>query len=136
MHGRTIREDEVLKHALEVGSVEIGDIPENALITTGGGRLIEAVDHLLKGISDHLINGAPACGEIRLLVGVEVVVITVFLTNEVVHVAEPFRGGDGAAELAGLCEDQIDEGSIKGRQILRRFAGAADAGIALEQEGV
>lgn len=114
MHGRTIREDEVFKHAFEIGGVEIGDIPENALISTGSCRLIEAVDYLLKGISDYLIYGAPACGEICLLVGVEVVVITVFPTNEVVHIAEPFRGGDGAAELAGLCEDQIDERTVKG----------------------
>ena len=136
MHGRAIREDEVFKHALKIGSVEIGDVPEDTLITTGSGRLIEAVDYLLKGISDHLVDGAAACGQICLLIGVEVVVIAVFSTNEVVHVAEPFRGGDGAAELACLCEDQIDERPIKGRQIFWRFTGAADTGVALEQEWI
>ena len=136
LHGGAIRENEVLKHPLEIWAVEIGDVPEHALIPARRRRLIERIHHLLERVGDHLVNAAFAVGEVDGLIRVQIIVVAVLFADEVIHVAEPFRRGHCAAELGSQREHQIDECAGEGREILRRVAGAADGGVAAQQKGV
>ena len=136
LHGGSVRENEVLKHPLEIRAVEIGDVPEHALVSSGRRRLIERIHHLLERIGDHFVNAASALGEVDELVSVQIIVAAVLFADEIIHVAEPFRRGHCAAELRSQCEHQIDERAGEGREILRRVAGAANGGIAVQQKRV
>ena len=56
--------------------------------------------------------------------------------HEIIHVAQPFRRGHRAAELGSQREHQIDERAGEGREVLRRVAGAADGGVAVQQKWI
>lgn len=47
-----------------IGLVKVGDVPKHRLVAAGGGRLVQAVDYLLKGVGDDLVDGTPARGEV------------------------------------------------------------------------
>ena len=56
LHGRSVRKDELGEHAVEVRMIEVRDVPEDALIASGGCGLIERVDHLLEGMRERKEN--------------------------------------------------------------------------------
>ena len=93
-------------------------------------------EKLLERIGDHFVNAASAVGEIDGLVCVQIIVVAILFSDEVIHVAEPFRRGHCAAELRSQCEHQIDERAGEGCEVLRRVAGAANGGIAVQQKRV
>ena len=66
----------------------------------------------------------------------QIIVVAVLLANEIIHIRKPFRRRNCAAELACQSKNQVDEGAAEGSEIFRRLAGAADGGIALEQERI
>ena len=82
----TIREAEVLEEGLEIISVIITDIPEDRLIVTRAGRLIERINDLLEEIADDIINRTMFETEIHYLVGTFVIVLSIFLLDEIVHI--------------------------------------------------
>ena len=94
-----IREDEIAKHAIEIGMVIVSDVPEDGLEAACGGGLVEGIDDLLKDVGDDLVDGAMTVGIIDDFIGVQIVVISVFLADEVVEVEPYFRGGDSSKKL-------------------------------------
>jgi len=131
-----VREDKFPEHAVEVRLIEIRHIMEHGLIIPGGGGDIEGVDYLFKAVLNDLLYRAVAAGHIHNVVDVGIIVFAVVLTDKVIKVEEKFRGGTGACELGAYCENEINETSAEGIQILGGYRGSADSGKTLEKEGV
>lgn len=136
LHGCAVREDEVCEHAIKVGMVKVCDVPEHGLVAARRCRLIEAVHHLFEAISDDLINGAAAGRSIHHILCMAVIVIPVFLTDEIIQIGLPFGRGYSTAKLAGNRKYEIHKRAVESRQIPGCAAGAADAGVAVEQKRI
>ena len=128
-----VGEAELTEEAFEIITVVVGHIPEYGLEVARTGGLVDGIDHLLKAVGDHFVDSALAQGEIHHLVTVLIVVVTVFLTDEIVHVHEEFRGGAGAAEHAGDHEDHVDEAAAVRLEVRGGGGVAADAASAVQQ---
>ena len=120
---REIREDEVAKHRFEVVLVVDGDVPEGALVAARGSRLVDGIDDVLQVVGDVFFVGAQ-------------VVVAVILAREVVEVGEEFDGGDRPGKLRADGEDEIDERTAEGSEMLRCAGFAAEFGHAVAQEGI
>ena len=81
-----VREAEVLKEALEIEAVIVADVPENGLEVTCTGRLVKAINDLLEAVGDDLVNGTTTFTEIHYLIRTFVIILSVFLLNEIVHI--------------------------------------------------
>ena len=52
-----IGEDEIAEHRIEIVLIVNGNVPEYALIAARGGRLVDAVHHLLHVVGDFFAVG-------------------------------------------------------------------------------
>ncbi len=127
-----VGEAELTEETFEVVAVIVGHVPEHGLEVARTGGLVDGIDHLLKAVGDHFVDSALAQGEIHHLVAVLIVVVTVFLTDEIVHVHEEFRGGAGATEHAGDHEDHVDETAAVRLEVRGGGGVAADAASAVQ----
>ena len=131
-----VGETELTEEAFEVVAIVVGHIPEHRLEITCASGLVDGIDHLLETVGDHLVNGALPQGEIHHLVALFIVVVAVFLADEVVHVHQELRGGASTAEHAGDHEDHVDEAAAVGLEVRGCGGVATDAFRAVQQPRV
>lgn len=122
----TVREDKITEHAVKIRVVIVGAVPEDGLETARGGRLVEGIDDLLKDVGDDLVDGAMAVGVIDDFISVQIVVIAVFLADEVVEVEPYFRSRNGSKKLRRNGEYEIYKVTGKRRKMCRRFCAATN----------
>ena len=135
-----VGEVEVAEDRVEVVFIVIADVPEHSLIVAGTGRLVERVDDLLKAVGDDLVERALLQAEIHDIVGMGIVVLAVFLLNEIIHIHQELRCGAGAGEHAADHKHHVDE-SATAPTNLKSFCGgfinmAANARRAADEPGV
>ena len=104
-----VGEAEVAEDALEIGLVEIADIPEHGLVAAVSGRHVHGMDHLLEAVVDHLGKRALLDIVLNDLVEALQIVVAIVLADEVVQIDEELRSSHGAHELGGYGVHQIDE---------------------------
>ena len=81
-----IGEDEIAEHRIEIVLIVNGNIPKHALITARGGRLVDAVHHLLHMVGDFFA------------VGFQIIVAVVF-AGKVVEIGQKFHRCHRAGKL-------------------------------------
>ena len=91
-----IGENEIAEHRVEIVLVVNGNIPEYALIAACGGRLVDAVHHLL-----HMVGNFFA-------VGFQIVVAVVF-AGEVVEIGQKFHRRHRAGKLRADGKHEVDK---------------------------
>jgi len=133
---RAVGEAELAEEALEIVAVVIGHVPEHRLEVACARGLVDGVDHLLEAVGDHLVDGALAGGKVHHFVALQIVVVTVFLADEIVHVHQEFRGRAGTAEHTRNHKDHVDEAAAVGLEVRGCGGVAADALRAVQQPRV
>ena len=108
-----IREDEIAEHRVKIVLIVNGNIPEYTLITACGGRLVDAVHHLLHMVGDFFG------------VGFQIIVAVVF-AGEVVEISQKFHRRHRAGKLRADGKHKIDKRAAKRSQMLRRLRFAAE----------
>ena len=131
-----VGEVEVSEDRIEVVFIVITDIPEHSLIVAGTGRLVERVDDLLEAVGDDLVDRALLQAEIHDIVGMGIVVLAIFLLDEVVHIHQELRCGAGSGEHAADHEHHVDETTAEALEVCRSRRVAADAGRTTDEPGV
>ena len=106
-----IGEDEIAEHRVEIVLIVNGNIPKHALITARGGRLVDAVHHLLHMVGDFFAVGFQ-------------IIVAVVLAGEVVEISQKFHRCHRAGKLRADGKHQVDKRTAKRSQMLRclRFA--------------
>ena len=108
-----IGEDEIAEHRIEIILIVNGNIPEYALITARGGRLVDAVHHLLHMVGDFFAMGFQ-------------IIVAVVFAGEVVEIGQKFHRRHCAGKLRTDGKYQVDKRAAKRCQMLRRFGFAAE----------
>ena len=108
-----IGEDEIAEHCVKIVLIVNGNIPEYALIAACGGRLVDAVYHLL-----HMVGNFFG-------MGFQIIVAVVF-AGEVVEISQKFHRRHRAGKLRADGKHQIDKRAAKRSQMLRRLRFAAE----------
>ena len=114
-----IGEVEVAEDTLKIVTVIVSHIPEHCLIVACTSRLIQRVDDLLEIVSDNLIDGTLLQREVGLLIGTLIVIQSILLTDEVVHIHQELGGGTGTCQHRAHHEHHIDETASKRLQVGR-----------------
>ena len=91
MRSGTVREAEVTEDRVEVVTVIVTDVPENGLEVTSTGRLVDGVNDLLEAVGNNFVQRTFLQAEIHHFVGTFIVILTIFLLNEVVEIHEKLR---------------------------------------------
>ena len=133
---RPVREVEVAEHALEVGLVEVADVPEHGLVAAVAGGHVHGVDNLLEVVVDDLHQGALLDVVLHDVVQVVQVVVTVVLADEVVQVHQKLRRGHGTHELGGHGVHQVDELAAEALEVGGGYGHAAQFLQAAHEEGI
>ena len=107
--GGAVGETEVAEDALEVGLVEVADVPEDGLVTAVAGGHVHGVDDLLEAVVDDLAQGALLGVVLNDVVEVLEIIVTVVLADEIVEVHQELGGGYRAHELGRYGIDEVDE---------------------------
>ncbi len=81
-----VGEVEIAEERLEIVAVVVADIPEHRLVVTRTGGLVQAVHHLLEIVADELVDSTTLQAQIDHFVSTFVVVVTILLLDEVVHI--------------------------------------------------
>ena len=108
-----IGEDEIAEHRVKIVLIVNGNIPEYALITACGGRLVDAVHHLLHMVGDFFGMGFQ-------------IIVAVVFAGEVVEISQKFYCRHCAGKLRADGKHQVDKRAAKRCQMLRRFGFAAE----------
>ena len=108
-----IGEDEIAEHRIKIVLIVNGNIPEYTLIAARGGRLVDAVHHLLHMIGDFFG------------VGFQIIIAVVF-AGKVVEISQKFHRCHRAGKLRADGKHQVDKRTAKRCQMLRRFGFAAE----------
>ena len=108
-----IGEDKIAEHRVKIVLIVNGNIPEYALIAARGGRLVDAVHHLLHVVGDFFA------------VGFQIIVAVVF-AGEIVEISQKFHCRHCAGELRADGKHQVDKRAAKRSQMLRRLGFAAE----------
>ena len=108
-----IGEDEIAEHRVEIVLIVNGNIPEYALITACGGRLVDTVHHLLHMVGDFFAVSFQ-------------IIVTVVFAGEVVEISQKFHCGHRTGKLRADGKHQVDKRAAKRSQMLRRFGFAAE----------
>ena len=91
MRSRTVREAEVTKDRVEIVTIVVTDVPENGLEVTSTCRLVDGVNNLLEAVCDDFVQRTVFETQINNFVSTFVVILTILLLNEVVHIHQEFR---------------------------------------------
>ena len=91
-----IGEDEIAEHRVEIVLIVNGNIPEYALIAARGGRLVDAIHHLLHMVGDFFG------------VGFQIIVAVVF-TSEVVEIGQKLHRCHRAGKLRADGKHEVDK---------------------------
>ena len=108
-----IGEDEIAEHRVKIVLIVNGNIPKHALIAARGGRLVDAVYHLLHVVGDFFA------------VGFQIIIAVVF-AGEVVEIGQKFHRRHRAGKLRADGEHKIDKRATKRSQMLRCFGFTAE----------
>ena len=108
-----IGEDKIAEHCVKIVLIVNGNIPEYALIAARGGRLVDAVHHLL-----HMVGNFFG-------MGFQIIVAVVF-AGEVVEISQKFHCRHRAGKLRADGKHQVDKRAAKRSQMLRRLRFAAE----------
>ena len=108
-----IGEDEIAEHRVKIVLIVNGNIPEYALITACGGRLVDAVHHLLHMVGDFFGMGFQ-------------IIVAVVFAGKVVEISQKFHCRHRAGKLRADGKHKIDKRAAKRRQMLRCFGFAAE----------
>ena len=122
----TVRETEVLKQTLEIITVVVTDVPEYGLEVTRTARLIQTVHYLLEAVGNNLVNRATFQTHVYYFVGAFVVIVTVFLLNEIVHIHKELRRSARTRKHGRNHEHHVDEAAAERFQVVRRSCVTAD----------
>ena len=108
-----IGEDEIAEHRVKIVLIVNGNIPKHALIAARGGRLVDAVHHLLHMVGDFFGMGFQ-------------IIIAVVFAGEVVEISQKFHCGHRAGKLRADGKHKVDKRAAKRSQMLRRFGFASE----------
>ena len=108
-----IGEDEIAEHRVKIVLIVNGNIPEYALIAACGGRLVDAVHHLLHMVGDFFAMGFQ-------------IIVAVVFAGEVVEIGQKFHCGHRAGKLRADGKHKVDKRAAKRSQMLRCFGFAAE----------
>lgn len=108
-----IGEDEIAEHRVKIVLIVNGNIPEYALITACGGRLVDAVHHLLHMVGDFFSMGFQ-------------IIVAVVFAGEVVEIGQKFHRRHRTGKLRADGKHKIDKRAAKRSQMLRCFGFAAE----------
>ena len=128
-----VREVEFAEHALEVVAVVIGYVPEYCLEVTRSRRLVDGIDNLLEAVGDDLVNRPLFEREIHHVTGSLVVIESIFLADEIVHVHQELRSCTCAAEHAGDDEYKVYEPAAERLEVGRLRGVSTDRECAVQQ---
>ena len=103
-----IGEDEIAEHRIEIVLIVNGNIPKHALIAARGGRLVDAVHHLLHMVGDFFGMGFQ-------------IIVAVVFAGEVVEISQKFHRRHRTGKLCADGKHQVDKRTAKRSQMLRRF---------------
>ena len=93
----SVGENKVLEKAIEIILVIISHIPENCLEIAGTRRLVDGIYDLLETVCDDFIDRSLFQRQVCQFIQMFIIVLSVFQTNEIVHVHQEFRSGTCAA---------------------------------------
>ena len=130
---RPVGEYEFAEQAFEIVAVVIGHVPEHGLEVTRPRGLVDRVDDLFETVRNHLVDRPVLFREVDHLVRPLVVIFSVLLFDEIVHIHQELRRGAGAREHRRYDEDHVDEAAAEGFEIGRPRRVAADRGRAAQQ---
>ena len=133
---RPVGEYEFAEQAFEIVAVVIGHVPEHGLEVTRPRGLVDRVDDLFETVRNHLVDRPVLFREVDHLVRPLVVIFSVLLFDEIVHIHQELRRGAGAREHRRYDEDHVDEAAAERLEIGRACRVAAHRERAVQQPRV
>ena len=109
MRSGTVREAEVTEDRVEVVTVVVTDVPENGLEVASACRLVDGVNDLLEAVGDDFVQRTFLEAEVHHFVSAFVVILTVFLLDEVVEIHQELRRSACSGKHRANHEDHVHE---------------------------